>query len=133
MVDLYTDVVGDDGKFPLPYNEIQNGGSYCVAKGSTAPQVVVGGIFFWEVDGECVTPHVNDAGASCCEVYMWQPNTEGIYYENCSMKYAHHLVCSLLCTVEPLYTGLVYTVLFLYRTFSIPVKFPAANRSLRPT
>ena len=89
VIDQYLDVVGDDGKFPMPYNEIENGGSYCVAKGSTSPQVVIGGMFFWEVDGECVTPPVNDAGESCCEVFMWQPNTAGIYYENCSMKCAH--------------------------------------------
>lgn len=88
MVEQYADVVGDDGLFPLPYDEIVSGGSYCVAKGSTATQVVVGGMFFFEADGECITPPVNDAGEACCEVYMWQPNTAGLYYENCSMKYA---------------------------------------------
>lgn len=86
VLELYSDVVDDEGNFPMPYGEIVNGGAYCVEKGSTAPTVLIGGMFFWDAGGECVAPPVNDEGESCCEVFMWQPNTAGLYYENCSMK-----------------------------------------------
>lgn len=88
VIDLYGDVLTGDGEFPMTYGEIVNGGAYCVAKGSTAETVIVGGTFLWEVDGECVAPPVNAAGEACCEVFMWQPNTAGLYYDNCSMKMA---------------------------------------------
>lgn len=78
----------------MPYNEIPVGGSYCVAKGSTNPTVTVGGMFFWEADGECVAPPATATGEACCEVFMWQPNSDGFYYENCSMK------CATLLTIS---------------------------------
>jgi hypothetical protein len=82
--------------FDMPYTEIVNGGTYCTAKGSTAPLVTVGGMFFWEgTAGECVLPPVDAAGAPCCTVYMWQPNTGGLYYDNCSMQCAACLPATL--------------------------------------
>jgi hypothetical protein len=76
----------------MPYTELVNGGEYCVAKGSTTETFYVGGTFLWDGgDGTCVLPPTNEAGEPCCEVYMWQPNHLGYYYDNCSMKCASAL------------------------------------------
>eukprot|EP00892_Ulva_mutabilis_P009426 jgi/Ulvmu1/6856/UM031_0061.1 len=84
-VEYYGDLL-KDGEFPMSYGEIQNGGEYCVAPGSTAPKVIFGGMMFWNTGGECYLPPTKDDGSACCEMFMWQPNTEGYYYDNCSMK-----------------------------------------------
>lgn len=85
----YGDKVGANGKFPLPYDTIQNGGAYCVSPGSNNAKVTVGGMFFFEgKDGTCLPPPVTAAGTPCCTIYMWQPNSDGFYYDNCSMQCA---------------------------------------------
>ena len=75
-----------DGEFEMPYGEIEKGGEYCVSPGSTAPKVIFGGMVFWHNDDQCHLPPTKQDGSACCELFMWQPNTEGYYYDNCSMK-----------------------------------------------
>ena len=63
--------------------------AYCVDAGSDKPTILVGGTFMFETkDGECVAPPQTAAGQPCCEIFMWQPNSGGYYYDNCSMKCA---------------------------------------------
>ena len=83
-VEHYADL--KDGALPMTHAEIQKGGEYCVAGGSTAPKVVFGGMMFWHNDGQCHLPPTKEDGSSCCEIFMWQPNGAGYYYGNCSMK-----------------------------------------------
>ena len=86
-IKTYGDKVGANGKFPLPYDTVQNGGAYCVSPASNNPMVTVGGTFLFEgKDGTCLPPPVTAAGSPCCTIYMWQPNADGFYYDNCSMK-----------------------------------------------
>lgn len=84
----YGDKVGANGKFPLPYDTVKNGDAYCVADTvPPTPRVTIGGTFLFEgKDGTCYGPPVTAAGESCCTIYMWQPNSNGFYYDNCSMK-----------------------------------------------
>lgn len=87
-VAYYGDKLSESGEFGMPHGEIERGGSYCVAPGSTAEKVVFGGMVFWHNDGQCHLPPTKEDGSACCELFMWQPNTEGYYYDNCSMKCA---------------------------------------------
>ena len=85
-IDVYGDEV-KNGKLDMPYGEIQNGGAYCVDAGSGKDTIIVGGTFMFETkDGTCVAPPQTAAGQPCCEIFMWQPNSGGYYYDNCSMK-----------------------------------------------
>lgn len=87
-VDEYGDML-NDGKLDMPYTEIQTGDSYCVKPGSGQDSILIGGTFHFETkDGGCAPPPTNAAGEPCCEMFMWQPNNGGYYYDNCSMKYA---------------------------------------------
>ena len=106
-------VYGDkakNGKLDMPYGEIQNGEAYCVDAGSDKPTILVGGTFMFETkDGECVAPPQTAAGQPCCEIFMWQPNSGGYYYDNCSMKCATLpllLPCRFRCLTT---TCLLYT------------------------
>ena len=35
---------------------------------------------------QCYLPPTKANGNSCCTLYTWQPNSDGYYYDNCSMK-----------------------------------------------
>jgi hypothetical protein len=102
-VETYGDLVGSNGKFDMPYTEVPVGGAYCTKVGSTAEKVVIGGMFLWEAaGGMCVPPPTDAAGKPCCEVFMWQPNSVGYYYDNCSMKCARpSSVCSCRACASP--------------------------------
>lgn len=87
-IPYYGDKLSDKGDFAMPHSEIERGGSYCVSPGSTAEKVVFGGMVFWHNDGQCYLPPTKEDGSACCQLFMWQPNTEGYYYDNCSTKCA---------------------------------------------
>ena len=76
----------NNGKLTLRYDTISKGGEYCTNKGSKAEKVVFGGMMFWQNNGKCFLPPKKANGSPCCEMFMWQPNTEGYYYDNCSMR-----------------------------------------------
>ena len=94
----YTDIVGPDGTFTMSYATIPRGGEYCTAPDSPSEKVMFGGMMFWHNSDQCFLPPTTADGSSCCEMYMWQPNTEGFYYDNCSMR------CDLL-PAQPLLPG----------------------------
>lgn len=84
-------LLGAYGKLAMDYVAIENGGSMCLEQSNPQDQVTIGGMFLWEhSDGQCILPPKNDAGNPCCMVYMWQPNAEGMYYSDCTMKCAPH-------------------------------------------
>jgi hypothetical protein len=90
-------LLGADGKLALDYTAIENGGSMCLEQSNPAHQIMLGGMFFWEnKDGTCMLPPKNAAGNPCCTLYMWQPNAEGMYYSECTMKCAPLLVAQNL-------------------------------------
>eukprot|EP00892_Ulva_mutabilis_P005407 jgi/Ulvmu1/3238/UM150_0011.1 len=82
----YAGVVGADGRFKMAYKTIKRGGEYCTAAGSKAKTVVFGGMMFWHKNDKCFLPPTQKDGSPCCEMFMWQPNTAGFYYDNCSMR-----------------------------------------------
>lgn len=86
-VNEYGDLL-TNGILELRYDSIDKGGEYCTEKGSKVEKVVFGGMMFWQNDGECFLPPTKGDDSPCCEVFMWQPNTEGYYYDNCSMRCA---------------------------------------------
>lgn len=71
----------------LAYSTIKKGGEYCTAERSKEKKVVFGGMMFWQNNGQCHLPPTQSNGEPCCEVFMWQPNTGGYYYDNCSMRF----------------------------------------------
>lgn len=82
-----------NGKFKMSYGTIKRGGQYCTAASSSAEKVVFGGMMFFHNKGKCYLPPTKVGGGSCCQMYAWQPNTEGFYYDNCSMKCAVNQAC----------------------------------------
>lgn len=53
------------------------------------PQVLMGGtIMIKDKGGKCSPIPTKSNGASCCDLYAWQPNAAGYYYSDCSMKCA---------------------------------------------
>lgn len=80
-------LLGADGTLAMDYLAIENGGSMCVEQSEPEQQIVFGGMLFWErSDGQCMLPPTNDVGNPCCMMHMWQPNAEGMYYGDCTMK-----------------------------------------------
>lgn len=82
------DLLDAEGRFAMSYGTIPRGGEYCTAANSTAEKVIFGGMVFWQNNGQCYLPPTQADGSACCEMYAWQPNTEGFYYDNCSMRCA---------------------------------------------
>eukprot|EP00892_Ulva_mutabilis_P005403 jgi/Ulvmu1/3234/UM150_0003.1 len=82
----YADILRPDGTFPMTYGTIARGGEYCTAPDSPAEKFMFGGMVFWKTGEQCLLPPTAPDGGPCCEMYMWQPNTEGFYYDNCSMR-----------------------------------------------
>ena len=48
----------------------------------------MGGTIMIKKGNKCYHPPTKANGSSCCVLNAWQPNNDGYYYENCSMKCA---------------------------------------------
>ena len=84
----YADVVLPDGTIELRFNEINRGGEYCPAVSAGVEQVVFGGMVFFRSGGRCYLPPLRTDGSGCCEMFVWQPDSEGFYDDKCSMRCA---------------------------------------------
>jgi hypothetical protein len=80
-------LLGADGKIAMDYSAIENGGSMCLEQSKPEQQFVLGGmVFFEKTDGTCMLPPKTSAGNPCCTLFAWQPNAEGMYFSDCTMK-----------------------------------------------
>lgn len=76
--------LNDDGTIDMPYPLIQNGDIVCQAPG--VETIVVGGNLQFSSGGQCQDFPRAPGGGPCCTLYMWQPNENGLYYDDCTMS-----------------------------------------------
>jgi hypothetical protein len=78
-----------DGAITLTYDAIQGGDAYCTTEDASEESLVTfGGTVLFKVGDACMLPPVGEDGDPCCTLYTWQPNSNGFYSDNCSMKCA---------------------------------------------
>ena len=46
----------------------------------------MGGTILIKNGNKCYLPPTKANGSPCCTLWTWQPNNDGLYYDNCSMK-----------------------------------------------
>lgn len=76
-------------KIFLGFPTIAPGSSYCVKAGSK--KITIGGTLLFKTDvagTTCVKPPTKADGSPCCVLKSWQPNNEGLYLPDCSMRRA---------------------------------------------